>query len=254
MIPRLETLPQAQRTLWPQLSVVGAEFVLYGGTALSLQVGGRISVDFDFFSPRPLEANQLVAGMPFLKGAILQQSAVNTASFLIGSGEESVAISFFGGLSFGRVGDPIRFSDNGIYAEGLLDLAAQKVRVIQQRAKAKDYQDIHKLLCVGVTLEEALAAAQALFPEFNPAVSLKALSYFGDVANLQQGIQRDLIVAAARVRRIAPLVRHHESLLPGPSFPRKPGDWRSSENCKWRPPTWSDLRELIRCLDPVPLR
>lgn len=221
VIPRLETLPEAQRKLWPQLSAVGSKFVLYGGTALSLQVGGRVSIDFDFFSAHPLEADHLVRGMPFLKGAILQQRAENTASFLIGSGEESVAISFFGGLSFGRVSDPIRFSDNGVFAAGLLDLAAQKVRVIQQRAKAKDYQDIHKLLSEGITLEEALGAARALFPEFNPSVSLKALSYFNDVANLSQGTQTDLIAAAARVRGIAPLVRYRDSLHPEPNLPGK---------------------------------
>jgi hypothetical protein len=34
----LETLPDAQRQLWPQLSAVGSEFVLYGSTALSLKV------------------------------------------------------------------------------------------------------------------------------------------------------------------------------------------------------------------------
>jgi nucleotidyltransferase AbiEii toxin of type IV toxin-antitoxin system len=214
VIPRLETLPPAQRILWPQLSAVGSDYILYGGTALSLQVGGRVSVDFDFFSSHPLEPSRLANELPFLKGAILEQQALNTATFLIGRGKDSVAISFFGGLSFGRVSDPIRFSDNGVYAAGLLDLAAQKMRVIQQRAKAKDYQDIHKLLSEGVTLEEALGAARALFPEFNPTVSLKALSYFNDVAQLPQGVQRDLIAAASRVRGIAPLTKHRESLLP----------------------------------------
>lgn len=52
VIPRLDTLPPAQRGLWPQLSAMGTDFVLYGGTALALQVGGRESVDF--FSLRTL--------------------------------------------------------------------------------------------------------------------------------------------------------------------------------------------------------
>jgi len=212
--PRLETLPPAQRILWPRLSAVSSNFFLYEGTALSLQLGGRISVDFDFFTTHPLEASRLPNELPFLKGAILEQQAKNTGTFLIGRGKDSVAISFFGGLSFGQVGDPIRFSDNGVYAAGLLDLAAQKMRVIQQPAKAKDYQDIHKLLSEGVTLEEALGAAQALFPEFNPSVSLKALSYFNDVAQLPQGIQQDLIAAASRVRGISPLTKYRDSLLP----------------------------------------
>jgi hypothetical protein len=212
--PRLETLPKAQRILWPQLSSVGQDFVLYGGTALSLQAGGRISVDFDFFTPSRLEINQLIKGMPFLKAAMLQHRAGNTAAFLIGRGEYSAAVSFFGGMDFGRVSEPIRFTDNGVFAAGLLDLAAQKVKAVLPRAEAKDYQDIHKLLSEGIRLEEALGAAKALYPEFNLAVSLKALSYFGDVAHLSLEIQRELEIAASKVRLIPQMIRMNDSLLP----------------------------------------
>jgi hypothetical protein len=126
VVPRLDVLLPAQRKLWPQLSAVGSEFVLYGGTALSLQVGGRTSVDFDFFTTEPLNYARLAKNLPFLRGASLRQQAVDTATFVVGSGSDAVAISFFGSMGFGRVGDPIRFADNGLYAAGLLDLAAQK--------------------------------------------------------------------------------------------------------------------------------
>ncbi len=48
--PRLSHLPGAQQAVWPSLR--GAQelgFVLYGGTAVALQLGHRISVDFGFF-------------------------------------------------------------------------------------------------------------------------------------------------------------------------------------------------------------
>lgn len=48
--PRLDILPKSQRELWPDLDAVPSDFVLYGGTALALQLGHRISEDFDFFS------------------------------------------------------------------------------------------------------------------------------------------------------------------------------------------------------------
>lgn len=213
IVPRLETLPPAQRILWPQLSSVGADFVLYGGTALSLQIGGRISVDFDFFSPHRLEIAQLLRQMPILTGALLQHQALNTATFVVGKGKDPVAISFFGGLSFGRVSEPVQFSDNGIYSAGLLDLAAQKMKVIQQRAEAKDYRDIHKLLSEGISLEEAMGAVRAMYPEFNPSISIKALSYFNDVADLPKDIQRDLLGAASKVREIPKLLKRSDSLL-----------------------------------------
>ena len=46
--PRLDILPESQRRLWPELDAVPEEFVRYGGTALALQLGHRVSEDFDF--------------------------------------------------------------------------------------------------------------------------------------------------------------------------------------------------------------
>lgn len=48
--PRLDILPASQRHLWPELDAVPSDFVLYRGTALALQLGHRVSEDFDFFS------------------------------------------------------------------------------------------------------------------------------------------------------------------------------------------------------------
>jgi hypothetical protein len=49
--PKTETLPKAQQEIWPLLGPApGLSFVLYyGGTAVALHLGHRISVDFDFF-------------------------------------------------------------------------------------------------------------------------------------------------------------------------------------------------------------
>src|SRR5205085_7929658 len=47
---RLDILPAPQRTLWSELVALPRHFVLYGGTALALRLGLRVSVDFDFFS------------------------------------------------------------------------------------------------------------------------------------------------------------------------------------------------------------
>lgn len=226
--PRLDTLPPAQRKLWPRLSAVGRDYILYGGTSLSLQVGGRISIDFDFFAPETLNLEDLRNRFDFLADAKLRRRAANTAIFSIGEGSESIAISFFGGLTFGRVGEPIRFSDNGVYGAALIDLAAQKIKAIQQRAEAKDYLDIHRLLSCGVSLPNMLGAAVALFPEVNPAISLKALSYFEDVGTVPEQVQRDLIQAAAAVRDIPLIPIVNKSILtigPTPSMQWSPDDF-----------------------------
>lgn len=45
--PILDSLPPAQQRLWPELDATPDHFTLYGGTALALRLGHRISVDCD---------------------------------------------------------------------------------------------------------------------------------------------------------------------------------------------------------------
>ena len=53
--PRTEILPKAQQEIWPLLAPAPRlSLVLYGGTAIALHLGHRISVDFDFFRTEPL--------------------------------------------------------------------------------------------------------------------------------------------------------------------------------------------------------
>ena len=68
LTPHTETLPAPQQNIWPQLSPVShCGFVLYGGTALALQLAHRVSVDFDFFSSHPFQNTEIFKLLPFLK-------------------------------------------------------------------------------------------------------------------------------------------------------------------------------------------
>ena len=56
--------------LWVELAPVrDLGFVLYGGTAIALRLGHRHSVDFDFFTHRPLERTALTRSLPWLATA-----------------------------------------------------------------------------------------------------------------------------------------------------------------------------------------
>src|SRR5688572_651398 len=111
MRPRLDSLPAEQQRLWPELSQVPGHFVLYGGTAVVLRLGGRQSVDFDFFTSRPVSSDILSRTLAFLDGGELIQSEPNTATFIVERGG-AIKVSFFGGLTIGRVGEPERCDDN----------------------------------------------------------------------------------------------------------------------------------------------
>jgi hypothetical protein len=208
MKPRLDILPSHQRRLWDELSQVPEHFVLYGGTAIALRLATRQSIDFDFFTERPLTADGLVRDLPFLSGARLLQAEPNTATFSVRR-EAEIKVSFFGSLSFGRVGLPERCDDNGLWIASLPDLAAQKMKVILTRAEAKDYLDIHALIQAGITLPMALGAAKALYPEFNPLISLKALTYYEEpaLAAVPEAVRKALVCESAKVDLVQPVER-----------------------------------------------
>lgn len=61
--PCFQILPPVQQRLWSELRrAPELGFALYGGTSIALRLGHRRSVDFDFFTPDPLdrEAKALV--------------------------------------------------------------------------------------------------------------------------------------------------------------------------------------------------
>ncbi|MFA5264222.1 MAG: nucleotidyl transferase AbiEii/AbiGii toxin family protein, partial [Opitutaceae bacterium] len=77
--PHLSKLPKAQRQLWPLLAPLRAlGLVLHGGTAIALRLGHRASVDFDFFTNRPLDRKALLATFPSFASAIIIQDEPNT--------------------------------------------------------------------------------------------------------------------------------------------------------------------------------
>src|SRR4051794_21468881 len=76
--PKLSTLPEEQQRLWEELGEVPDAFVLFGGTAIALQLGHRASLDFDFISSENFDPDQLYASLPFLKHSRTIQKAAST--------------------------------------------------------------------------------------------------------------------------------------------------------------------------------
>lgn len=217
--PRLDQLPPSQRSLWPALSEVPAGFVLYGGTALTLRLGHRLSEDFDLFSNRPFHPDELERETPFLKGSVRLQSSPSTLVSIVERPEGGTKVSFFGGLPLRRVEDPQAAAGNGLPIASLLDLAATKVKVVQDRAEAKDYLDIFRILEEGVELSVALAAARAVYGAvFNPLLSLKALAFFGDgdLGSLPERVRARLATAISSVdpTRLPEMAARPGGLLP----------------------------------------
>jgi hypothetical protein len=199
--PELEILPPAQRRRWDELRHTPKHFVLYGGTALALRLAHRSSEDFDFFSNYSFAPESLRKGIPYLQDAEMSQFEPNTVTAIVDR-TGPVKVSFFGGLALNRIHDPDVTADNGIQVASLLDVAATKLATVQQRAQARDYEDIAAIIGAGISLSDALAAASSVYgKKFNGALSLKALTYFadGDLPELSPGSQEQLRTFAAQV-------------------------------------------------------
>ncbi len=95
--------------------------------------------------------------------------------------------------------------DGVMQLASLDDLMATKLKVVLQRVEAKDYIDIAAMIAAGVKLSHGLAAAREMFaPAFQPAESIKSITYFegGDLDTLS-GEQKAILVNAAN--RVADL-------------------------------------------------
>lgn len=177
----LDVLPISQRRLWYELIDVPEPFVLYGGTAIALYLGHRESVDFDFFGSEAFDPDDLYRTVPFLADSEVIQKSENTLTCLVDRGGD-VQVSFFGLPDIVQIKKPVIADGNGLKVASLIDLAGMKVSVVQKRAEAKDYIDIDAIIQDGVIdLPLALAAGRQIYGRsFNPEITLKALSFFGD--------------------------------------------------------------------------
>jgi len=195
----LSTLPTAQRALWLELDATPDHFTLYGGTALALYLGHRTSVDFDFFSNASFDPDDLAKQVPFLKDAEWIQVAPNTLTCRVDRGGP-VLVSFFGDLNLGQVAPREQLAGMKLYVASLLDIAGTKAAVVQKRAEVKDYLDIDALLRHGIDLPTILAAGAVVYGrQFNPVVTVKALSYFDDLPGLPTEVRTRLATAVAAV-------------------------------------------------------
>jgi Nucleotidyl transferase AbiEii toxin, Type IV TA system len=212
--PKLGVLPPAQREIWTSLaSAPKLNFVLYGGTAIALHLGHRESLDFDFFRSEPLDKDQIRATFEFVNGAAVLQDAPDSLVVVAEMPSGPVKISFFGGIGFGRVNDPLRTCDDILLVASLDDLMATKLKATLDRAEAKDYRDIAEMISAGVSLPAGVSAFSAMF-DGEPSQVLRSIGYFedGDLHTLARSDRQLLRNARDRIGQLPDMVVRHGSL------------------------------------------
>ncbi len=157
------------------------KFYLAGGAALSLQIGHRTSVDFDFYTPNHFKAGELILLFKEnLKNAEIKilQDSDDTFEIII---NEKVRLSCF--YYPYKVLSLLRFQDINIVSVN--DIATMKVVAISQRGRKRDFIDIYYLINL-LGLKKILELAQNKYPEFDIYHGLRALIYFDDAERDQQ--------------------------------------------------------------------
>ena len=81
--PRIEILPPAQLKFWRERNVIPFHFVLYGGTALALRLGHRVSEDFDFFANASFKPQNLLERISYLRDAKVMVLRENTLTCVL---------------------------------------------------------------------------------------------------------------------------------------------------------------------------
>jgi hypothetical protein len=200
--PNLSILQPSQRMLWDELVAVPREFVLCGGTAIALRLGHRQSVDFDFVARRDFDPDEILENVKFLVGCRTVQKSASTLTCVVDR-NGPVQLSFFGAPSVRLTHAAEVAAKNQVRVAALVDLAGMKAAVVQKRAEAKDYLDVDALIQTAkIGLPTALGAARAIYGEsFNPELTLRSLSYFGDgtLPTLPREVQDRLAAAVSKV-------------------------------------------------------
>lgn len=174
----LESLDENRLSVFNKLGSFKNLGVLGGGTALALQIGHRISFDFDIFTYKELDNNlwkkvKAVFGKSSIK-------TLDTSQQLNLITPENVAVTFFND-EYKNVFDPV--PTNTINLLNIKDIAANKVYVIGRRPKWRDYVDLYFLLKEKYfSLKELIGLAEKKFAsDFSEKLFLEQLVYWDDI-------------------------------------------------------------------------
>ncbi len=152
------------------------DFYLAGGTALALQLGHRHSIDFDFFTNKEFNPDELWKKIKLaVKSRKLEQvqNERNTLSVII----DDVKFSFIYS-PYPLLAKPI--SEENIRLASIQDIGCMKLSAIISRATNKDYIDIYYIL-QEISLKKLLKYTNKKMPELDENLILKSVVYFKDI-------------------------------------------------------------------------
>lgn len=137
-------------------------YVLVGGTALSIQIGSRLSEDLDFMSWRSKRNEKREVDWPEIKRELATIGTIDSFDLLDIDHVEfvvsGVKISFYANPNYSPLKEVIVLQDHLRLADKT-SIGAMKMEVMMRRSKFRDYYDIYSLLENGENLQEMMSLA-----------------------------------------------------------------------------------------------
>lgn len=151
------------------------EFVLVGGTALSLQIGHRRSIDIDLFTTGTFPSETLPDFLSENAFSFHQQSRFKGG--LLGH-IDTIKVDFIR-HAYPWIKTPELIE--GIRMASLEDIAAMKLNAISGNGtRLKDFVDV-AYLSGFMSLNEMMRWYEKKYPDVNGVMALKSLCYFSDI-------------------------------------------------------------------------
>lgn len=151
-----------------------SSFNLAGGTALSLYLGHRISIDLDLFSPILFEPDELRAHLESHYGFRTSFMRGHTLKGVI-SGVKVDCLAY----DYPYINPP--FKDDGIRLYDIADIIAMKLSAVTDNGtRLKDFIDI-ACLSTRYSFSSMLGFYLQKFPNVNVMRPFKSITYFEDI-------------------------------------------------------------------------
>ncbi|MDI9337540.1 MAG: nucleotidyl transferase AbiEii/AbiGii toxin family protein [Alphaproteobacteria bacterium] len=186
------------------------DFYLVGGTALTLQIEHRFSLDLDFFNENHFNPQNIINYLQEQKyNFIILYQAKNTLSLII----NNIKVEFL--THPYNLVNPLILNNNLTLAS-VLDIAAMKINaIINSGERWKDFIDIYFIL-EHYSLDDILIAFKNKYQQTNVSVALKSLTYFDEIKDLQSKfyISKKLSLALVKKRMLASLINKNKVFTP----------------------------------------
>lgn len=173
----LELLDKERQATFEKLKIFRNQATLAGGTSLCLQIGHRLSFDFDLFLEREIKNSDYLKLKRIFR--IREVRIHTTEQITVITGEDvGVTLVYYPYKPlFGKIKTP------SVPLFSVKDIAADKAHTIGRRAVWRDYVDLFFILKwrYAKILEVTKWAQKKFGVEFNPMLFLEQLTYFEDL-------------------------------------------------------------------------